>query len=429
MTIVYKANRIEGLSTDTKPVDQYNGRIFYETDTNKSFIFQSGSWTELSSGASSEFNTFTTATTWNPSKQTGLGIIDIDTNNMTSGSLNLVIDGTTTNSLVSGETLNKFINPSSSLALTTAGANFSYNQFDGNVSGLYDYRNAGGLTYTIKDLRSYWFSDDGTKFYFLGRYDSGETWHIWENSVSSSNAWNFTTANDTYDGASSALPTSIFISFNAKVTGLKDSGTKMFVIDRLNNSSTTGNAVIYRFDWSTAYNATTCATSASNSMTVNDFSGQQIGMGWNNDGTKLFIYNQGNDTIYRYSLSTAWDLSTESLDSGQTKSGVGLSNFASNGIYFNSIGTKLYTRGFTGGGYAYYRTWTLSTAWDVTTLSSTYTSNFNTQGNGGQYGATTWNNTGYWVTDGNYDFWNYGDNGFIQEISETFGGTAYSSLT
>ena len=53
MAIVYKANRIEGLSTDTKPADQYNGRIFYETDTSKSFSFDGSTWNEISSGISS----------------------------------------------------------------------------------------------------------------------------------------------------------------------------------------------------------------------------------------------------------------------------------------------------------------------------------------------------------------------------------------
>ena len=412
----------------SEPISPNAGEIWVNNSTNRMYYRNAANsgWIELTQA---EYHTFTAAENFNPREQTGLGFIDIDTNNMTSGSLNVIIDGTTTNILVSGQTLNKFINPSSSLALTTAGANFSYNQFNGNVSGLYDYMAAGGYNqYNLKDVNSFWFNNDGTKFYFVGKLDSAQTWHVFQNSVSSENAWNFTTANDSYDGISSALPSPPF-GYYGKVTGLKDNGTKMFVIDRVNNSSGTGNAIIYRFDWSTAYDATTCATSASNSMTVNDFSGQQIGMGWNNDGTKLFIYNQGNDTIYRYSLSTAWDLSTESLDSGQTKSGVGLSSFASNGIYFNANGTRLYARGFNGS-YSYYKTWSLSTAWDLTTLSSSYTSDFNSQGNGGQYGTSVWTSSGYWITDGTYDFWRYQDqSGYIQKISETFGGTAFSSLT
>lgn len=69
MTIVYKANRIEGLSTDTKPTNLYTNRIFYETDTNKNFVFQNNAWTELSSGggwAGSIFGSGTDGDATNP---------------------------------------------------------------------------------------------------------------------------------------------------------------------------------------------------------------------------------------------------------------------------------------------------------------------------------------------------------------------------
>jgi len=46
MTITYKATRIECLSTDTKPSNQYDGRVIYETDTGKTYTSVSGSWVE-----------------------------------------------------------------------------------------------------------------------------------------------------------------------------------------------------------------------------------------------------------------------------------------------------------------------------------------------------------------------------------------------
>lgn len=39
MAITYKATRIEILSTDTKPDNQYDGRVIYETDTGKTYTF------------------------------------------------------------------------------------------------------------------------------------------------------------------------------------------------------------------------------------------------------------------------------------------------------------------------------------------------------------------------------------------------------
>lgn len=441
-TDVFTGNNVTGAKLDS--VSMWHGTtlptagsnqvpangLFFKTDSGLIYentgTLASPTWTQVSSSGV-EFNEFTSATTWNPSKQTGLGIIDIDTNNMTSGEIKLVIDGTSINTLSKNETLSKFINPSSSVALTTQGADYSYSQF--SSSGLYNFLEAGGYTqYTWQEPKGIWFNDDGTKFYYAGKLSSPNTLHVFENSVSSANAWNFTTANDSYNGKSSSLPSTPFNSYYSGVAGLEDGGTKMYYIDRINNSSGTGNAIIYRFDWSTGYDATTCATSASNTWTVNDFSGQQIGMGWNSDGTKLFIYNRGNDTLYRYSLSTAWDLSTESLDSGQTKSGIGLSGFGEAGIKFSSSGTKMYAR-IASGNYAKYRTWTLSTAFDVTTLSTSYTE-FNAQGNGGQYGYYSLNGNTNWITHGKYDFIQYNDyNGYTQKINETYGGNAYSSLT
>ena len=50
MTVEYLAGkRVKGLSTDTKPTNVQNGTVFEETDTNKSFIFNSSTstWTQF----------------------------------------------------------------------------------------------------------------------------------------------------------------------------------------------------------------------------------------------------------------------------------------------------------------------------------------------------------------------------------------------
>lgn len=41
-------NRIEGLSTDTKPTTVQADAVFYETDTGDTYDFSSGSWTKRS---------------------------------------------------------------------------------------------------------------------------------------------------------------------------------------------------------------------------------------------------------------------------------------------------------------------------------------------------------------------------------------------
>ena len=50
----YSGNRIEGLSTDTKPTTAQDKSVFYETDTSKTFDFDlsTTTWTERTSGVS-----------------------------------------------------------------------------------------------------------------------------------------------------------------------------------------------------------------------------------------------------------------------------------------------------------------------------------------------------------------------------------------
>lgn len=83
-------------------------------------------------------------------------------------------------------------------------------------------------------------------------------------------------------------------------------------------------------------------------------------------GTKLFVLGiAGTDTIYRYTLSTAYDVSSGSFDSGQTLTS-GSSSTGRMGLHMNPAGTKLY---LVDNGLDLIRQWTLSTAWDLTSAS------------------------------------------------------------
>ena len=90
-----------------------------------------------------------------------------------------------------------------------------------------------------------------------------------------------------------------------------------------------------------------------------DFS-QCYGVGFKSDGTKAYIrgYTGSAHTIKQYSLSTAWDLRTATLDGSL---GVAMSSFVENGVpLFKSDGTKMYTAN---NGYYQY---SLTTPWDIT---------------------------------------------------------------
>jgi hypothetical protein len=63
MTLVYLAgNKIEGLSTDTKPTTVQANAVFYETNTGKTFDLSGGSWTERLQITSSQASAITSNT-------------------------------------------------------------------------------------------------------------------------------------------------------------------------------------------------------------------------------------------------------------------------------------------------------------------------------------------------------------------------------
>lgn len=61
------------------------------------------------------------------------------------------------------------------------------------------------------------------------------------------------------------------------------------------------------------------------------------------DGSKLYISDDTTDSLYQYTLSTAWDISTASYDS--VSFSVSSQDTSPTGIYFKSDGTVLYVAG------------------------------------------------------------------------------------
>ena len=122
------------------------------------------------------------------------------------------------------------------------------------------------------------------------------------------------------------------------------------------NLAITGAEVVNGYDLANAvYNSV--------SFSVASQDGSPSGLFFKPDGTKMYMAGYVNDAIYQYTLSTAWDLSTASYDS-ISLSVVSQDN-APMGLTFKPDGTKMYMAGFGGSIYQY----TLSTAWDLSTAS------------------------------------------------------------
>jgi sugar lactone lactonase YvrE len=189
------------------------------------------------------------------------------------------------------------------------------------------------------------FNNDGTKMYIVGSAND----RLYQYSLST--AYDLSTAS--YD--------SVSFSVSSQDTGPSDmifnnDGTKMYIVGFINDS-------VYQYSLSTAY-ALNTASYDSVSLSLGAQDSFPAGVAFNNNGTKMYIVGGGNDAIYQYSLSTAFDLSTASYDSVS----LSISGQDTNprGIVFNSTGTKMYMVGIISLSVHQY---SLSTAFDLSTAS------------------------------------------------------------
>lgn len=136
----------------------------------------------------------------------------------------------------------------------------------------------------------------------------------------------------------------------------KSDGLAMYIIGP-------GGSAVDQWTLTTAYDVST----ASYASKTFSFSSQDINCGdihFKPDGTKMYMIGASSDTVYQYSLSTAWDVSTGSYDS--TSKSIAAQETAPEGLTFKPDGTKMYVCGGNGDDINEYN---LSTAWDVSTAS------------------------------------------------------------
>ena len=188
------------------------------------------------------------------------------------------------------------------------------------------------------------FNTDGAKMYVLDFATST----IYQYSLST--AFDLSTAS--YDNVSFSVT-----SQESSPHGLtfNNNGTKMFMIGSTDS--------VYQYTLSTAYDISS-ASYDNVSFSVTPQSYDPTDITFNTDGTKMYIVGRDTDTIYQYSLSTAFDLSTTSYDS--IGFSVASQEATPTDITFNADGTKMYMVGNTGDSVYQY---SLSTGFDLSTAS------------------------------------------------------------
>jgi hypothetical protein len=186
---------------------------------------------------------------------------------------------------------------------------------------------------------------DGTKMFVLG-FTGDDI-----------NLYNLSTAFDLSTAASTSTAFPIGSQDNTPwAFDFKTDGTSIYMVGGQYNT-------VFQYNCTSAFDIGT-ASYANKSFNVSTQASSARGLTFKPDGTKMYVLDNGGDDIYQYSLSTAWDVSTASYDS--VSFDVTPEAASPYGITFNADGTELFLSAYTTG--AVYR-YTLTTAYDISTAS------------------------------------------------------------
>lgn len=213
------------------------------------------------------------------------------------------------------------------------------------VGRVYQYA-MGGFSVAAQDATPWNISvkPDGTAMYLMGnasdtvyQYTLGTAWDLSTASYASKNK--SVTSQD-------SLPRGLFF---------KPDGTKMFTVG-------TSSDQVYRYALSTAWDLSTANFEIGQAFSVSSQETSPQSIAFNSDGTKMYVVGTGSDTVFQYTLSTAWNLTTASYASKSLS--VSAKETTPFGLAFNDAGTVLFVCGNTSDSVHEYA---LSTAWDVST--------------------------------------------------------------
>ena len=193
------------------------------------------------------------------------------------------------------------------------------------------------------------FSPDGLNMYVNG--SAGDD----VNQYTLSTAWDVSTA--TYvrvfsTAAQDSAPLDIFF---------KPDGLSMFIMGQTNDT-------VFQYTLSSAFDIST-ASYASKSFSVTSQETLPTGLWFKSDGTVMYVIGSTSDTVFQYTLGTAWDVSTASYAS--ISFSVASQELSPTQVNLSADGLTMWITGSTGDDINEY---TLGTAWNVSTAS--YVNNF-----------------------------------------------------
>ena len=189
------------------------------------------------------------------------------------------------------------------------------------------------------------FKSDGTTMYTIDAIDDA----VYQYTLST--AWDISTASyasKSLDVSSQlTAPSALFVG---------DSGASLYAVGSDIDT-------VYQYTLGTAYDVST-GSYASKSFSVASQELNAKGLFFKPDGTKMYVVGFSNDTVYQYTLSTAWDVSTASYDS--LSFSVTSQATDPQSLHFSADGLRMFIADTTTNNVFSY---TLSTAWDISTAS------------------------------------------------------------
>ena len=188
------------------------------------------------------------------------------------------------------------------------------------------------------------FKPDGTKFYILG----GSNDAVYQYAMST--AWDVSTAS--YESKSLSVQTQ---EGNPQAMAISSDGSKFYVGGQTD--------AIYQYNLSTPYDVSTGSYASKSFSTASQISGVPWGVDINDDGDKMYVIGNGGN-VFQYTLSTPFDASTASYASKTLDTTSETTDTTS--LALSSNGISLYV--LSNGDDKIYK-YTLSTAFDLATAS------------------------------------------------------------
>ena len=233
----------------------------------------------------------------------------------------------------------------------TIGSDY-YVQDDGSIrspTGAYPYNISGGVYNSVSlvvsdNLMSIFFKPDGTKLYAIGY--TNDT--VYEYGLST--AFDLSTA--TLNGNTKSIAAQSGVTPSLV---FKTDGTKMYAL---------GGGSVFQYSLSTAWDVSS-ASYDSKSLTVSSQDSNSSGIWFKSDGTEMYMCGYTNDSIFQYDLATPWDVSTGAYAS--ISFNMSATSTQPRNMYFNSTGTILFLADTLNPDKVF--KFVLSTAWDITTIS------------------------------------------------------------